>query len=70
MLLCSLGDGDAVVLDAVNDLLLHVRSHAMLFCHACIISAVNYTRLVYEILGEGQSINCDCDDFVEVVCGF
>jgi hypothetical protein len=48
-----LDDGDAVVLDAINDLLLYLRSSAVLF-HIATILANNY-KVGVQILGSGPS---------------
>jgi len=53
VLLGCLGNRDAIMLDAIDNLLLHFRSNAVVLLHtSCLLAAAKYTRLVYEERGE------------------
>jgi len=44
------------MLDAIDNLLLHLRSNAVVLLHtSCLLAAAKYTRLVYEIWGRANS---------------
>ena len=43
------------MLDAIDNLLLHLRSNAVVLLHtSCLLAAAKYTRLVYEIWGRAR----------------